>query len=98
MSSPEGLYKLIEIGVNNYDPQLFLQQKFKIYFFKRQVETSNQDQDLNMPLGRMQLDDAEILRRRIESEIVAMGEFQAEDLVRNAANQADFTDVEPRNT
>ena len=25
---PDGLYKQIEIGVNNYDPQLFMSQEF----------------------------------------------------------------------
>lgn len=32
---PQGFFKLIEIGVNNYDPHLFMKQKFTIYFFRK---------------------------------------------------------------
>ena len=100
MSSPEGLYKLIEIGVNNYDPHLFLHQSFTIYFFKRefglQSETSSELAKPDLPQAKMQLDDSEILRQRIASEVVAMGEFTAEDLVSHATHSSDFTDVEPR--
>jgi hypothetical protein len=35
LSGPQGFYKSIEIGVNNYDPQQFMSQHFTIYFFKR---------------------------------------------------------------
>jgi len=35
LSGPDGFYKLIEIGVNNYDPHLFMKQVFTIYFFKK---------------------------------------------------------------
>ena len=32
--SPEGLFKQVEIGVNNYDPTMFMNQQFTIYFFQ----------------------------------------------------------------
>ena len=35
LSGPQGFYKSIEIGVNNYDPHQFMSQNFTIYFFKR---------------------------------------------------------------
>ena len=31
---PEGLYKRIDIGVNNYNPQIFMMQDFNLYFLK----------------------------------------------------------------
>ena len=34
VSSPEGLFKRVDIGVNNYDPALFTLQEFEIYFLK----------------------------------------------------------------
>lgn len=32
ISGPDGLYKRIEIGVNNYSPSIFMTQNFKVYF------------------------------------------------------------------
>ena len=32
ITSPEGMYKRIDIGVNNYDPQIFMMQDFQVYF------------------------------------------------------------------
>ena len=32
--SPDGLFKRVEIGINNYDPTLFMNQSFIIYFFR----------------------------------------------------------------
>jgi hypothetical protein len=49
MSSPEGLYKLIEIGVNNYDPHMFLHQRFTIYFFKREFALKTEQLGEGMP-------------------------------------------------
>lgn len=34
-SGPQGFYKPVEIGVNNYDPSTFLKQRFRLYFFKK---------------------------------------------------------------
>ena len=34
IASPEGLYKRVEIGVNNYNPQIFVMYDFQIYFLK----------------------------------------------------------------
>lgn len=34
LPSPEGLYKRIEIGVNNYDPIIFATQEFQVFFLK----------------------------------------------------------------
>lgn len=34
LSGPDGFYKRIEIGVNNYDPSLFMGQEFQVYFLK----------------------------------------------------------------
>ena len=31
-TSPEGMFKRIDIGVNNYDPAVFSMQDFKVYF------------------------------------------------------------------
>ena len=49
-------------------------------------------------MSNMGLNETELLRWRIENELVALGDFSAEDLVENAANQVDFRDVEPRHT
>jgi len=34
MLGPEGCYKLIEVGVNHYDPAIFKQQNFQVIFLK----------------------------------------------------------------
>lgn len=34
LACPDGLYKKIEIGVNNYNPMHFIDKKFRIYFLK----------------------------------------------------------------
>jgi len=34
LTSPEGLFKRIEIGINNYQPATFMRQAFTIYFFR----------------------------------------------------------------
>jgi hypothetical protein len=33
-ASPDGLHKKVEIGVNNYQPSIFMTQSFKVYFLK----------------------------------------------------------------
>ena len=45
-SGPEGLFKRLEIGVNNYAPQEFLNQNFQIYFF----DDSNKQEEKEEPL------------------------------------------------
>jgi hypothetical protein len=37
----------------------------------------------------------ELLRQRIDHDLVAFGEFQASDIVQNSVCQADFTNIEP---
>ena len=34
LACPDGFYKRIEIGVNNYNPSNFIDKKFKVYFLK----------------------------------------------------------------
>ena len=34
LTSPEGLYKRVDIGVNYYNPQVFTMQDFQLYFLK----------------------------------------------------------------
>ena len=41
ISGPDGLYKRIEIGVNNYSPSIFMNQEFKVYFVKDSKEYIN---------------------------------------------------------
>ena len=41
LTSPEGLFKRIEIGINNYQPATFMRQAFTIYFFKDREKLSN---------------------------------------------------------
>jgi hypothetical protein len=84
-SGPHGFYKLVEIGVNNYDPQIFMKQTFTIYFFKKDPFT---DPDVGM-LER------ELMRTRIEHQLVAVGTIEAADLISNSVNQDDFVSVEP---
>ena len=43
--SPEGLFKQVEIGVNNYDPTMFMSQEFQIYFFKEDKEKVLQEEE-----------------------------------------------------
>lgn len=49
MSGPYGLYRLIEIGVNNYDPHLFMRQSFTIYFFKKDQDLPSTPTSGNIP-------------------------------------------------
>ena len=41
--SPEGMYKRIDIGVNNYNPQVFQMQEFGVYFLKDSKDYSPQE-------------------------------------------------------
>lgn len=40
---PDGLFKKVEIGVNNYSPSIFLTQNFKVYFVKDSKDYSGGD-------------------------------------------------------
>jgi hypothetical protein len=35
---PDGLHKKVEIGVNNYSPEVFMNQNFKVYFLREKEE------------------------------------------------------------
>lgn len=73
LSGPEGLYKRLEIGINNYDPSIFLHQQFAIYFFRESSRQKPQTQ-AGMPQGYMQaLNEFEQLRDRIDHDLVAFG-------------------------
>ena len=78
--SPEGLFKRVEIGINNYDPSLFMNQSFTIYFFREK------DGDVSQPasgeeskssmlglLSEMPRGEYETLMERIENDLVAFG-------------------------
>jgi hypothetical protein len=39
ISGPDGLHKKVEIGVNNYSPEAFLNQSFKVYFLREREES-----------------------------------------------------------
>ena len=38
---PDGLHKRVEIGVNNYSPETFMNQSFKVYFLRENEETKD---------------------------------------------------------
>ena len=49
-----------------------------------------------MPIGLMMtMSDMEVLRQRIDSDLVAFGEFQASDIIQHSICQSDFTNIEP---
>ena len=98
--SPEGLFKRVEIGINNYDPHLFMNQAFTIYFFRSKhsrksssdlqeaatrIETEEEEEHKEYkPLGimsEMPRAEYDVLMERIENDIVAFGEFQADEIV-----------------
>jgi hypothetical protein len=46
-SGPNGFFKRLEIGVNNYDPMEFLNKSFELYFFQdKQNEEIDQEENL----------------------------------------------------
>jgi hypothetical protein len=95
-ASPEGLHKKIEIGVNNYSPSIFLNQSFKVYFLKDSADyrQSSAQQDtlsqlMMSPISDMR-SEQDILRERIEKDLVAFGDFSSDDLMSNSINPDDF--------
>lgn len=41
------------------------------------------------------LSESEIFRKRIENDLVAVGNFSANDLINNSVDQDEFTNLEP---
>lgn len=72
-SGPQGFFKLIEIGVNNYDPHLFMKQKFTVYFFRKDDDNSQEfGSDASVitsaPQTRMMtMSESELMRKRLET-------------------------------
>lgn len=103
--SPEGLFKRVEIGINNYDPTLFMNQSFTIFFFRESSNAATAEESKNDAnrtragiLSQMPQDEYMTLMQRIDNDLVAFGEFQANEIVSNSVCQDDFIDVEPRLT
>ena len=86
--SPEGLFKRVEIGINNYDPSLFMNQSFTIYFFKEKANDKEEEEKSKTQmiglLSEMPKGEYESLMERIENDLVAFGEFQAKEIVQNS--------------
>ena len=51
ITSPEGQYKRIDIGVNNYTPQVFAMQEFQVYFVKDSQDYHKIDQKEHSSMG-----------------------------------------------
>lgn len=100
ITSPEGLYKRIDIGVNNYDPQIFMMQDFQVYFLKDSYDYADMMDQANdtmggfQPMGDMR-SDADIFQERIERDLVAFGNFSATDIINHSTHQEEFTHLEP---
>ena len=83
-----------------------MHQAFTIYFFKDKertnneiVETDNTEYQTGLPglKSHMPRDEQITLRERIENDLIAFGEFQANDIVQNSISYDDFVDVQPGN-
>lgn len=78
---PEGLFKRVEIGINNYGPSLFMNQAFTIYFFKEKNPISAQNEEQKSArqatglMPEMPRCEYDVLMDRIENDLVAFGEF-----------------------
>jgi hypothetical protein len=90
-ASPEGLFKKVEIGVNNYSPTIFLSQKFMVYFVKDSKDYSQHKLGLEdiMPVSDMRSED-DIFQDRLDKDLVAFGEFNASDLMSASICPDDF--------
>ena len=101
LTSPEGLYKRIDIGVNNYDPQVFMMQDFQVYFLNDSENYGEQQLQDESPtgggLGPMAdtRSEQDIFRERIEKDLVALGSFSASDIINHSVYQDEFTHLEP---
>lgn len=101
LQGPDGLYKKIEIGVNNYDPSIFMNQEFSVYFLKDSKDYS-QYQPYESLVGKFEpineiAHDMDI-GERIEKDLVAFGEFSSSDLIYHSVNKDDFTNIETEDT
>jgi hypothetical protein len=63
LSSPEGLYKRVDIGVNNYSPSVFMSQEFEVYFISENQESEREVLEMKT--------EQELFRERIEKHLVA---------------------------
>ena len=79
-----------------------MRQAFTIYFFQDKdrmnneiVETDSLELSTGLPglKSHMPRDELQVLRERIENDLVAFGEFQASDIVQNSISYDDFVDV-----
>lgn len=94
---PEGCYKLIEIGVNNYSPDPFRSQKFHIYFLndsKNYESNSSPKKENGKPFEPISdssfQTEREILIERLENDTVAFCELTSQELVENSEYPENF--------
>jgi len=97
---PEGCYKHIEIGVNNYDPTSFKKQSFTMLFLKDSKDYSEY-QPYKSIIGNFEpiheiKSEMDILSERIEADLIAQGEFTADDLIDHSMRSQDFLSLEPQ--
>lgn len=100
LTSPEGLYKQIDIGVNNYNPHQFTEQDFQVYFLKDSRDYANINESQDASVGGFQVmndmrSEAEIFQERIEHDLVAFGNFNANDIINHSMYQEEFNCLEP---
>lgn len=91
-ASPEGLFKRIDIGVNNYDPSIFSFKEFTIYFLR---DSMNYEELLQGDEGIMiqTRSEADIFKERLDKDLVAFGNFSAEDLIKHSLHQDEFSHI-----
>ena len=95
-AAPEGLFKRVDIGVNNYDPAIFTMQEFAVYFLNDSKDYST----MNSPGNGMKMlgstrSEADILRERLNTDLVAQGNFTAEDIISHSVFEEEFAMLEP---
>jgi len=100
LTSPEGLYKRVDIGVNNYNPQAFTFQDFQVYFLKDSRDYASMQETNESTIGGFQVlndmrSEAEIFQERVEHDLVAFGNFTANDIINHSMYQEEFTCLEP---
>lgn len=93
-ASPEGLFKRVDIGVNNYDPALFTVQEFDLYFLNDSKDYSGINNDSSGMMMQARTE-ADILKERIDTDLVAQGTFTAEDMINHSAFDEEFSLLEP---
>jgi len=101
LTSPEGLYKRIDIGVNNYDPNVFMDQEFSVLFLKDSQNyepkpITEEDDAMGMTLINPDMKtENEIFQERIDKDLMAIGHFSASDIIQHSVFQDEFTQLEP---